>query len=100
MTSSTRVLYSLMPDKLNKIVFLHDNFTLITEYMDAHPEAEPVPMCSKSLQQSNETDDIDTELLIMMHDACRLDGMATCQLPLHRTLQRQIGNRKHIVCNL
>jgi len=50
---------SLMPDKLNKIVFLHDNFTLITEYMDAHPEAEPVPMCSKSLQQSNETDDIE-----------------------------------------
>jgi len=40
---------SLKPDKVNKIVFLHDNFNLIKDYLDSEPKHEPQPGCSKSL---------------------------------------------------
>jgi hypothetical protein len=55
---------SLTPDKLNKIVFLHDNFKLITEYLDAESKLEH-PGCSKSSPPAEESpvdsDDADTE---------------------------------------
>jgi len=34
---------SLTPDKLNKIVFLHDNFKLITDHLDVEYAYEPQP---------------------------------------------------------
>jgi hypothetical protein len=40
---------SLEPDKVKKIVFLHDNFNLIKDYLDSEPKQEPEPGCCKSL---------------------------------------------------
>jgi len=56
---------SLMPDKLNKVVFLHDNYDLIMESLDADSEPEHEPQCSQWLPHSTgaheATGEVDTD---------------------------------------